>query len=384
MFQWLKRWFPMAGPASPAAARPAIAAVPAAADRRAGDKRAGDRRAGDRRATDRRAAAKPAAAPAGLSFEQKDHVDTSYYSWLFGDVHQHADLDINGQEKKVLDALRSIVHSQQAVANLVPRLPGLIPQMLQSLRNDDFSGNDIARMISHDVVLVAAVIRLANISMLNSGRAIINVEHAVLMIGQKGLRQLITAVAFRPILGLGSGHYAGVLAPRIWDQSECCATANSTLAEGLGIDPFEAFLAGLVQNVGLMLSLRIMDQMAAAQLAGGRIAPAAPLLGSDMFCSSLVRNARLLACRIGREWSFPDAVTLAIGEQLNMQKNAAISPLGRLLSTSDYMSKLKILTENTRLSNENPRLFMGLSEAALRCYRQLNAPDVVAFAKASA
>ena len=376
MFQRLLRWFSMAaGASSPATASRAAAAAPAA-----------DRRVGDRRATDRPAAGRPAAAtPAGLSFEQKDHVDTSYYSWLFGDVHQHADLDINGQENKVLDALRAIVHSPQPVAKLVPRLPGLIPQMLQSLRNDDFSGTDIARMISNDVVLVAAVIRLANISMLNSGKlnsgkAISSVEHAVLMIGQKGLRQLITTVAFRPILGLGSGHYTSVLAPRIWDQSECCATANSILAAGLGIDPFEAFLAGLVQNVGLMLSLRMMDQIAVAAPAQ----VAVPRLGSDMFCASLVRNARQLACRIGREWSFPDAVTLAIGEQLNMQKNAPVSPLGRLLSMSDYMSKLKVLTENARLSNENPRLFRGLSEAALRCYRQLNVPDVVTPARASA
>ena len=304
--------------------------------------------------------------PAGLTFEQKDNVDSNYYGWLF-DAAEHGELDVTAQESQVLDALETIVQSRQSGADLVRRMPGLIPQVLQSLRTENFSGADIARKISSDVVLVAAVIRLANNAGAHTGAAIGSVEHAVIVIGQEGLRQLVTTVAFRPILDLNSGHFTRLLAPRIWDQSERCAIASRMFAEQQGIDPFQAFLAGLVQNVGLIVSLRMMDQVAKDKMQ----------LGSPLFCASLLRNARLLSCSIGQEWSFPEPVTLAIREQLSMHKRSAMSPLGQLLSMTDYLSKIKILVEQDRLDEDQAGLFQGLPAHARDCYRGLHALDAV-------
>jgi HD-like signal output (HDOD) protein len=347
MFDWIQRIFSAPAPA-PA---PAPTAAPAAAPKPAAPV----------------AAAAPAArppAPPGLSFDQRDGINSIYQGWLFGAAGDSA-LDTSEPENQVLDAVTTILKSQQSGAALVRRLPGLIPQLLQSLRSDNFSGAQLSRTISNDVVLVAAVIRLANTSYIGSGTSITSVEHAVMLIGQEGLRHLITSVAFRPIIDLHSGQYTRLLAPRIWDQSERCAVANRILAEDMGINPFEAFLAGLVQNVGLIVTLRIMDQMSKGEKE----------LGSEMFCARLVRDARILTCSIGREWHFPESVVTAIGEQAGMRKGVPISPLGHLLTQSDYLSKVRILVDNARLDPTDPVLFKGLSPAALACYRALDAVD---------
>jgi HD-like signal output (HDOD) protein len=295
-----------------------------------------------------------------------------YYHWLF-DTEGESDLDINEPEAQALAALRTILDSQQSGSALVRRMPGMIPQLLQSLRSDTFSGAQLSRTISGDVVLVAAVIRAANSSLTGTGTSITSVEHAVMLIGQEGLRHLITSVAFRPIIDMNSGHYTRTLAPRIWDHSERCAVANRSLAESMGIDPFEAFLAGLVQNVGLIVALRIMDQATRGEHE----------LGSEMFCAALIRDARILTCSIGREWHFPDSVTLAIGEQAGMKKGVTISPLGRLLTLTDYMGKLRILIENERASYGDPALFGGLPAAATEAYRALTALDAAELAPAA-
>lgn len=297
---------------------------------------------------------------AGVTFEQKDNLNASYYNWLF-EARDESGLDNSPLETAVLDALDKTVKLQQP-ADLVRRLPGLIPQLLQSLRSDTFSGTQLAKKISHDVVLVAAVIRLANSAFLGTGKSIGSVEHAVIVIGQEGLRQLITSVAFRPIIDMNSGHFTRLLAPRIWNQSERCAIANRTLAVAMNVDPFEAFLAGLVQYVGLIVSLRMMDQLAKDNKD----------LGSAMFCASLVRNARVLSCSIGREWNFPAAVTTAIEDQASMQKGAGMSPLGRLLSLGDYLSKVNVLVEHQHLTGDNTHVFRGLSAEALACYQSLD------------
>ncbi len=351
MFQWLTQLF--SGPA-PARAPAPVAPAPVAAAAAPVQASAPARPA-------------PSAPASNVSFEQKDDVNANYYSWLF-DTPDESDLNTNEVETDVLETLEKIIASEQSGAALVRRLPGLIPQLLQSLRSSDFSGAQLSRTISNDVVLVAALIRLANSSFQGTGKTITSIEHAVIVIGQEGLRQLITSIAFRPIIDLNSGAITRSLAPRIWAQSERCAVANRRLAEEMGIAPFDAFLAGLVQYVGLMVSLRIMDQSAK----NGQT------VGSTMFCSRLLRNARKLSCSIGEEWDFPPAVTLAISEQGTVRKGVPISPLGRLLSLSDYLSKVRALVEADRLTEGDARLFHGLSASALACYHQFSVDDTPA------
>ena len=357
MYQWLQRLFsgPAQAAAPPDARAPVAPAAPAAPSPVTAP-------------TPAPAAAAPVARPA-VSFDQLDQVNRLYYHWLF-DTEGESEFDTSAPENQVLDALATILNSKQSGSALVRRMPGMIPQLLQSLRSDNFSGAQLSRTISNDVVLVAAVIRLANSSLTGTGTNITSVEHAVMLIGQEGLRHLITSVAFRPIIDMNSGHFTRTLAPRIWDHSERCAVANRSLAESMGIDPFEAFLAGLVQNVGLIVSLRIMDQMAKGD----------KNLGSEMFCAGLVRDARILTCSIGREWHFPESVITAIGEQAGMKKGVVISPLGRLLTLTDYMGKVRILVENERAPFGDPALFGGLPPSAAEAYRSLQAIDAAALA----
>lgn len=304
----------------------------------------------------------PVGSGSGIPFEQSDHLDRLWNSWAFGTSGEEV-LDTSPVEEAALDAVRTVVNSQQSGAAMVRRMPGLIPQLLQSLRSDNFSGAQLSRTISGDVVLVAAVIRLANSSMHGTGKTINSVEHAVMVIGQEGLRQLITSVAFRPIIDMNSGYYTRLLAPRIWERSERCANANRTLAPENGVEPFEAFLAALVQNTGLIVALRLMDQAARDDRT----------LGSEMFCAQLATLARRLSCSIAQEWHFPQSVTHAIREQGSVAKGAVMSPLGRLMALSDYMGKARMLFENGVIEEGDPAVFERLPMAAGRCYEAVAA-----------
>ena len=355
MFQWLQQLFSSPAPQAlpdklqpqPQASQPPTAAPPAPA----------------LPATPAMVPApRPAQVQAGLSFDQRDAINTAYYNWVFGSP-QASELETSEAEDQVLDALSTILKSQQSGDALVRRMPGLIPQLLQSLRSDTFSGPQLSRTISSDLVLVAAVIRLANSSTMGYGTRITSVENAIMLIGTEGLRHLITSVAFRPIIDMHSGQYTRALAPRIWDLSERCAVGNRMLAEEIGVDPFEAFLAGLVQYVGLIVTLRIMDQ----------VDKEGKHLGSDMFCARLLSDARTLSCSIGREWNFPASVVTAITEQAGARKGVQVSPMGRLLSQSDYLAKVRILAENKLANPDDPALFKGLSSSALACYYRLDA-----------
>ena len=115
---------------------------------------------------------------------------------------------------------------RKPAADLVPRVPAVIPQLLRSLRDDSMSGADLSRQLAQDVVLVAEVIREANSPYYRPAAPIKTIEGAVMLLGQNGMRMLLARVAFRPIISSQSGPFALQAAPLVWRQSEACALAG--------------------------------------------------------------------------------------------------------------------------------------------------------------
>jgi HD-like signal output (HDOD) protein len=291
---------------------------------------------------------------------QRDQIDFMFAGRLF-EAEQHTEVFTNSVENAIIEALEEVVQSNEAGAHLLRRLPGVIPQLLQSLRSGDFSGPELARKISTDLVLVAEVLRLANSVAYSPGKTITSVDHAILILGQDGLRQLITSVAFKPIIDLRSGSFTRMVAPRLWEQSERCALANRLLSTGQNVDPLQTFLAGLIHNIGLTVSLRVIDRMAD---------PGRPV-GSPTFCNALAGLGRTLAYNIGSDWHFPDSVMSAIREQGDNKPFSALSPVGKILFMGDYLSKMDILARHRRLDIAQPQTLAGLTTRELECLGQL-------------
>ncbi|NEX60527.1 HDOD domain-containing protein [Noviherbaspirillum galbum] len=302
------------------------------------------------------ATAKKTASVGTVPWRERDQVDYTFNSWLF-DAEQQVEVFTNKNEENILAALDETVKSEQSGAHMVRRIPGVIPQLLQTLRNSEFSGAEVARTISGDLVLVAEVLRMANSAAYSPAAPISSIENAILLLGQNGLRQLITGVAFKPIINLKSGTFTRMVAPRLWVQSERCAFACRALAAGLPVDPLDAFLVGLIQNVGLTVSLRVIDQMSDNRLP----------VGSPTFCNALAMQGRTLAVNIAREWHFPEAVSKAILEQSSDPRDPKVSALGRILLMGDYLSKIDILVRNDRIDRRDRAITEDLSEKEIAC-----------------
>lgn len=343
MFNWLLRLL-SAPPETRPAAKPAPASAPVPAPPPA-------------------ATVQNIATHAALS-TQRDQMDFMFSSWLF-EAEDNPDVFTNGNEDAILAALDATVKSEESGAHMVRRMPGVIPQLLQSLRSSDFSGAELARTISHDIVLVAEVLRIANSAAYNPGAPIASIDHAILMLGQNGLRQLITGVAFKPIINLKSGNFTRMVAPRLWAQSERCAAACALLARNEPVDPLDAFLAGLIHNVGLTVSLRVIDK-----ISDGR-----QPVGSPTFCNALAAYGRALTVNIAREWHFPDSVTTAIGEQDDKSRGRNMSPLGRVLMMADHLSKIDTLSRQKHLDANDPRVQEDLSDKEIECLHRLAADE---------
>lgn len=279
-------------------------------------------------------------------------IDRHFYSMLAGAPHGTADATV---EKAILDEMARLVTHPYSAAGLVPRVPAVIPQLLGSLRDDSLSGADLSRQVAQDVVLVAEVIREANSPYYRPAQPVKSIEGAIRLLGQNGLRMLLARVAFRPVIGIQSGRFARQAAPLVWTQSEQCALAASILAAGLDANPFDAYLAGLMHNIGLIVAFRVIDRVVPQGERG--------LPDSAAFCAHLLEASRALSSVIATEWNFPDTVANAIARP-------RATPLGLALSLGDRVAKLRTLVDAGVL--ERDVALAGLDASLWRCFDQLS------------
>ena len=227
-------------------------------------------------------------------------VDAAYYRWLTASAGYQATADV---EEHLLDLVRTLALDPAAASGLVPRIPELIPQLLRDLADDDVSQGDLARSVERDMVLVAEVIREANSAYYRPLQAVKSLDGALLMLGQNGLRMLLARIAFRPLVRMAEGGFARRAAPQVWNQDEKCALASSLMAPGLGAGVFEAYLAGLMQNLGLLVAFRLAE----------RATEEGKIPGSSEFGARLFAVSRSLSSSIAAHWEFPPDVVHAIG-----------------------------------------------------------------------
>lgn len=309
-------------------------------------------------------------APSASAPDPGPALDLAFYRWLAGSVvaaggapavaatvPANTPATAPAAESLVLAELARLAQRPAYAAELVPRVPSVIPELLRSLRDDSVSGADIARMVAQDVVLVGEVIREANSSFYRPPAPVRTIQGALILLGRNGLRMLLARVAFRPVISTQTGRFGKQVAPQIWRQSEKCALAASTLAPTTGADPFEAYLAGLVQNVGLVVAFRLIDQVCDDDV----------LPASGSFVGVLFALARRMGHGIALHWEFPETVAGAILEG----SRADGSPLGRVLAQGDRLAKLRLLADAGAVAPDHSLMAAILGTRLRPCYDRL-------------
>ena len=287
-----------------------------------------------------------------------EQVDAAFLRWLAGAAGGEAP---QATERLILDELARLADSPERAAQLVPRVPAVIPELLRGLRDDSISNADLSHMVAQDVVLVAEVVREANSSFYRPPSPVKNIEGAVMLLGQNGLRMLLARVAFRPVIGMQSGRFAKLVAPQVWMQSEKCALACATLAPHAGANPFEAYLAGLIQNVGLIVAFRLIDQVYDEDV----------LPRSNAFAAALLGQARRLAHGIALEWGFPDSVAEAIREAGAPGAGA----MALVLASADALAKLRLLVDAGALASDDALVAAVVTPRLRPCFDTLRPQD---------
>jgi putative nucleotidyltransferase with HDIG domain len=150
------------------------------------------------------------------------------------------------------DADQEIILSVTELIDQLPALPIVVQRILNLLGREDSSSRQIADAISLDPALAAKVLRLVNSALFSLADPVSTVQHAVRLLGFAEIRNLTMGLK---IMETSFGQAQGILdRSKFWEHSLACGVCAKHLATGLPqVDPEEAFLGGLLHDIGKLV-----------------------------------------------------------------------------------------------------------------------------------
>jgi len=138
----------------------------------------------------------------------------------------------------------------EAVLRL-PSLPHIVMELIDALDNGDVDTNTLAQKISHDQAITAKVLGLANSSFYGMQSKVGSIPHAVTVLGFNSVRSLVTAAAVVDTFSEGQPkelNYA-----EFWKHAIATALAAKAIARSRGGNEDQAFIGGLLHNIGRLV-----------------------------------------------------------------------------------------------------------------------------------
>ncbi len=190
-----------------------------------------------------------------------------------------------------------------AMAASGPKLrvyPAVLMRVLALMRNPEAALDQIEALAQSDAVLAAAVLRAANSAAYAPAAPVTTISRGLALMGMDQARKVLAAAGARTL-------FASASMTRLWQHSLEIAAAMEYLASLSHITaPEEAFVTGLIHDIGRLALESIPAEYAAAHR---RIGAVCPML-ADMVVAGEDHGA--LGAALLREWGLPEALVLAV------------------------------------------------------------------------
>ncbi len=226
-----------------------------------------------------------------------------------------------------LDDLLKRVHD-------LPAMPGAALRVMQMTRGTDISPREIAEAISRDPNFAARVLKLANSAYYGLPRSVGTLTEAVMMLGNRTIRNLTIIAATHETLNQDLAGY-DLPSGELWRHSIAGATVGTYLAE-ISHYPYveEAFVAGLLHDVGkLILSAYVKEFV--DDIIGYMKANACSFVESEK--AILGFDHAEVGGHIARQWNLPTPLTQAIAWHHTPVQRGQVIPLVGITHLADFI-----------------------------------------------
>lgn len=255
----------------------------------------------------------------------------------------------------------------QSASVPIPPQPGLLLELRTTAQDPRSSADSIARLVSRDVAVSAAVMRCANSAFFGLRTKVHSIRHAISVLGASNVINIVASVCFKDAVR----EAGSVPLPRYWDTATAMAEATAYLAKRLGgATPDVGYTAGLFLDCGIaLLAQRFPGYKTVLREANGR--------GAEKFTEiedrHLKTNHAVVGYLVSRAWGLPDEVREAIrshheAEELLRRERVRIADFDTLLALLKLAEHIEAVFSRRSEQSEWERVkplvleHLGLSE----------------------
>lgn len=140
----------------------------------------------------------------------------------------------------------------------LPPLPLVVQKLIKVMDDEMSSAEDISRVLSSDQAMASKVLKLVNSSFYGLSGQVSTVSRAVVILGVAAIRNLALGLAVAKIMATGEKND---MRRRFWEHALATAAGAEILARAGGYpDPEEAFMAGLLHDLGYLVLLMAVPE----------------------------------------------------------------------------------------------------------------------------
>jgi putative nucleotidyltransferase with HDIG domain len=235
----------------------------------------------------------------------------------------------------VLAAAGTTADAQQKIREAVKKvttiatLPEVTAKIITTVEDPKSTASSLHKIVSHDPALVTRIMKVVNSAFYGLPGQIGSIERAIVLLGLNAIKNIAVAASLGQMFrGKLCDEFAG---KDLWTHCIAVGVAARDLAKQMKLPiADEAFLAGMIHDVGILMSLQLhpekLRQVCDAARSSGR-----------GFCELeqevIGMDHQQLGAALAEQWKFPRACQMVAGYHHNP---AALADQNRLLVTLVY------------------------------------------------
>ena len=220
--------------------------------------------------------------------------------------------------------------------------PTVASRLLQVTGDDHSHVTDLATIIATDPAITSQLMRLANSSAFGFVGQIRSVNHAVVVLGRRQIRNLAVALAAGQLFQEGPTAHDARRA--LWEHALGCAALARVLASfARQTLPDEAFLAGILHDVGKLVFL---DAVADQYVEATREADSSQIVDIEHHVFGTTHQE--LGQRCADEWGLPWELNEAIRFHHVSTNEDFGSEISAVIAAANVLSKVWRLVQSAR------------------------------------
>ena len=191
----------------------------------------------------------------------------------------------------------------------IATLPEVTAQIIKTVEDPKSSAQQLHKIVAHDPALVTRILKVVNSAFYGLPGQIGSVERAIVLLGLNGVKNIAVAASLGQLFR-GATLCEGFAARDLWTHCIAVGVTARDLARNMKLNiADEAFLAGMIHDVGILLSLQVYPEKLREVCEQAKA-------GGD-FCE-LERNIvgldhQQLGAGLAEHWKFPRSCQLVAG-----------------------------------------------------------------------